>query len=100
MNPDKSNYLAEIRANTAYPTYRGIIGLLVILGYILAGLYGISALIGGLMTMGDTFLGGLAFLVIGLVFAGFIALLTKLGKEVALVIVDFGDSTLDANSKK
>jgi hypothetical protein len=32
MNAGKEQYLARIRANTAYPTYRSIIGIIAILG--------------------------------------------------------------------
>ena len=38
MNTSKQQYIDNIRSNTAYPTYRGIIGIIAIFGYLLAGL--------------------------------------------------------------
>lgn len=99
MNAEKQTYLTSIRENTAYPTYRGAIGLLTTLGYILAGFYGLAALIAGIGSMGNSFLGGLAILFGGFIMAGIIFLGTRLGKEAALVLVDIGDSTIDKNSK-
>lgn len=99
MNAEKENYLKEIRANTAYPTYRGMIGIITLLGMVLAGLQGLSALIMGFTTMGQTFLGGLAVLLLGLVVAALIFLGAKLFKEAALILVDIGDSITDKNSK-
>jgi hypothetical protein len=52
MNNNKQQYLDRLRANTAYPTYRGVIGLITVLGYALAGLQGLAALITGFGMMG------------------------------------------------
>lgn len=99
MNVEKEKYLTEIRANTAYPIYRGMIGVITLLGMILAGIQGLSAVIMGFTTMGQTFLGGLAVLLLGLVVAALIFLGAKLFKEAALILVDIGDSITDKNSK-
>lgn len=99
MNAEKQKYLTDIRANTAYPVYRGMIGIITLLGMILAGLQGLSALIMGFTTMGQTFLGGLALLLLGLVVAALIFLGAKLFKEAALILVDIGDSVTERNSR-
>ena len=36
MNTNKQQYIAAIRSNTSYPTYRGMIDIIVVLGYALA----------------------------------------------------------------
>jgi len=99
MNAEKEKYLSDIRANTAYPTYRGMIGIITLLGMILAGLQGLSALIMGFTTMGQTFLGGVAVLLLGLVVAALIFLGAKLFKEAALILVDIGDAVTERNSR-
>lgn len=98
MDAQKENYLKEIRANTAYPTYRGIIGIIALLGYILAGLNALGTLVSGLMTMGDSFLAGLGILIFGAVASALIFLLARFWKEAALILVDIGDSVTETNS--
>lgn len=98
MNPEKQQYLERIRSNTAYPTYHGIIGIIAMLGYALAGLRGLAALITGFGTMGQSFLGGVGILIFGLIMAALIFLGAKLWKEGALILVDFGDSIAEGNS--
>lgn len=98
MNPEKQQYLDRIRANTAYPTYRGIIGIIAVLGYALAGLQGLAALITGFGSMGQSFLAGLGILIGGLIIAALIFLGARFWKEGALILVDIGDSITEANS--
>ena len=99
MNPNKKKYIADIRANTAYPTYRSIIGLITVLGYILAGLYALGALIGGLTSMSQSFFAGLGIIVVGGVAAAIIFLGAKFLKEAALILADIGDSITDTNAR-
>lgn len=99
MLPAKQQYLDSIRHNSAYPTYRGVIGLIAFVFYAIAGLSALSALIGGLGIMTTSFMGGLATLVAGGLFAALFFLLGGLYKEAALVLVDMGDSIIDANSQ-
>ena len=98
MNSEKQQYLDRIRANTAYPTYRGIIGIIAMLGYALAALQGLAALITGFGTMGQSFVAGAGVLIAGLIMAALIFLGAKLWKEGALILVDMGDSITDANA--
>jgi hypothetical protein len=99
MNTEKQQYLATIRSNTAYPTYRGIIGIIAILGYVMAGFYALGSLIGGFAAMGDSFLAGVGIIILGALFSGLIFLGARFWKEAALILADMGDSTIDANSK-
>ncbi len=99
MDVAKRDYLNKIRSNTAYPTYRSIIGLIALLGYILAALSALGALISGFGTMGDSFLAGAGILIFGLIGAGAIFLGARFWKEAAIIIADIGDSITDANSK-
>ena len=100
MKADKQQYLNQIRTNTSYPTYRGIIGIIAILGYLLAALSGLAALISGIgMMVGKSFIAGFGIIVGGLLIAGLIFLGARFWKEAALIIADIGDSTIETNSK-
>ena len=99
MKAGKQQYLDQIRANTAYPTYRGIIGLIAILGYLLAVLNGLGTVITGFSMMGKSFISGVGIIIGGLLIAGLIFLGTRFWKEAALILADIGDSITEANSK-
>ena len=100
MKADKQQYLNQIRTNTSYPTYRGIIGIIAILGYLLAALSGLAALISGIgMMVGKSFIAGLAIIIGGLIISALIFLGARFWKEAALIIADIGDSTIETNSK-
>jgi uncharacterized protein (TIGR03437 family) len=95
----KQQYLEFIRANSSYPTYRGFIGTIALLGYVLAALDGLAALIAGLGFMSRSLLGGLAILVGGGIFAALTFLLARFFREIALIVADFGDATIETNSR-
>ena len=99
MTATKQQYITAIRSNTAYPTYRGIIGIIALLGYILAGLSALGALISGLRAMGDSFIGGFGILIGGLVTAALIFLGARFWKEAAMILADIGDSITETNSR-
>ncbi len=98
MTPAKQQYLDSIRHNSAYPTYRNVIGLVSLIFYGLAAVFALGALIGGLSAMARSFIAGIGVLVIGVLLAALYYFMGKLFKEAALILVDMGDSTLDANS--
>lgn len=98
MEATKQQYLLSVRANTAYPTYRGIIGLIVQVYYVIAALTALAGLITAFTAGG--FFSGLMTVVVGLVVAALICLLARFFKEAALILADMGDSTVDANSQK
>lgn len=100
MDASKQQYLNSIRGNTAYPTYRGFIGMITMLGYLLAGAAALGAVIGALTMMTQSFMLGLVTLVIGAVWAAVIYFVAQYFREAALVLVDMADSITDANSRQ
>ena len=98
MNEAKEKYLNGIRSNTAYPTYRSIIGIITVLGYCLAIITVLGTLISGFGTMRYSFIGGSLTLIGGLLGAALIFFLAKFWKEASLILADIGDSVTDANS--
>jgi hypothetical protein len=99
VNTYKQHYLNSIRANSAYPTYRGFIGTIALLGYLLGAAFGCGAIAGGLTAMSQSYLLGLVVFVAGGIFAVIIIFLASLFKEAALIVADIGDATVDANSR-
>jgi hypothetical protein len=77
MTPAKQQYLESIRQSSAYPTYRGVIGLIAFLFYAVAAVSALSAVIGGLGAMSRSFMTGLATLVVGLLFAAIFFLMAR-----------------------
>lgn len=109
LDTTKQQYLERIRRETAYPMYRNIIGIIAILGFVMAGLVGLGSLILslGIIIAGfsnQNILAGLLFglicLVQGLVWAAIIFFLARFWKEASLILVDIGDSITDANAKR
>ena len=100
MNVQKKARVEAIRANTAYPAYRGIIGIITVVLMILAGLQAIGAVILGISvgTMASNGFAGFVAVVIGLAFAVLAFFLAKIWNEAAQILVDIGDSVLDANA--
>jgi uncharacterized membrane protein len=99
MAMSKEQYLDSIRSNSAYPVYRGVIGTIAMLGYILAVFYGLAALVMGIGGMRTGFLYGLGILILGLILAALTFLMVRFFKEGALILADIGDSVTDANSR-
>jgi hypothetical protein len=99
MNSSKQQYLDAIRRNSAYPTYRGVIGLIAFVFFAIAAVTALSVVVSGIALMTRSFMGGVAAIVLGLLFAALFFLAGKLFKEAALVHVDMGDSVIDSNSQ-
>jgi hypothetical protein len=99
MNQQKQQYLQLVRINSAYPTYRGFIGTIALVGYAVAGLVGLGALIGGVGLMSRSVPMGLLALVAGGLMAFLYYLLAQFFKEAALILADIADSTVDSNSR-
>ena len=100
MKNGKQRYIDQIRINTAYPTYRRFAGILMIIGYVLAGLLVLVALLGlfedvsvGQYREGFTFFIGSVIAAVIIIFA------SRLLKEAALIFADIADSITDANSR-
>ena len=99
MNTTKQQYLEVVRANSAYPTYRGFIGIIALLGFLIAAVTALAALVVGLGYMSSSFTTGLAILAVGLLDAAVIFLLARFFKEASLILADIGDATVDAHSR-
>jgi hypothetical protein len=82
---------------TALTPYRGFIGAIAFLGYLLAAVAALSALISGFTWMRNSFRLGLVVLAMGAISAAMLFLLARFFKEAALVLVDIGDSVAEAN---
>ena len=98
LKTNRQQYLNSIRENTAYPTYRGIIGIITIIFYILAVLTALSSLV-GITMMGDSVLAGLGTLISCLLFAVLTFLGGRFFKEGALMLADIADSITDVYSQ-
>ena len=100
MKNGKQRYIEQIRTNTAYPTYRRFVGILTILGYVLAGLLVLIAFLGSVegFSVGE-YLDAIAVSVGSVVVAVIIVFLSRLLKEAALIFADIADSITDASSK-
>ena len=99
MNASKQAHVNAIRANTAYPVYRGVINIITTILIIIAVLQGLGAVVGGLAMMNQYGFVGFIALFIGIAFAALAFFLAKFWKEAALIIADIGDSVMDANSR-
>ena len=91
MSQDKRDYLSRIRSETAYPAFRGVVSMVAVLGYLLASLIAVAALISGFLTLG---MGFLLFIPALLVYYQ-----SKFLKEGAIILADLSDSMTDANSR-
>jgi ATP/ADP translocase len=95
----KQQYLAAIRANSAYPVYRGVINIITLLSYLMAAVIALGAIIGAAGAMSYSMTSGLGVLVTGVIFAALYFFLGRFFKEAALILADIGDSVVDANSQ-
>jgi hypothetical protein len=108
MNASKQQYITTIRADTSYPTYRRIVGIVAKIGYAFSGilaLFAVFALIHGVnLAAADVssfgyFLPPLLTGCISIVASALIFLGGRFCKEAALILVDIADSITDANSR-
>ena len=100
METTKQQYIDQIRTNTAYPNYRRFVGIVAILGYVLAGLLVLITLLAFIeaVSVGE-YREGFTFLVGSLIAAIIIIFMSRLLKEAALIFSDIADSITDTNSK-
>jgi hypothetical protein len=99
MKMTKEEYLSQIRTNTVYPTYRGIIGVIVFLGYLIVTIDAFIFLIGGFGVIGKDPLAGIGFMLLGVVATILGIVMIRFMKEVALMIADMVDSITEANAR-
>lgn len=82
--PDVHAFVRQMRADSLYPAWRKIVGLVTIVWYLLA----VVALIIGIVSTNGSFLGVLA----GAGTAAFIAIFARIGKELSLMLADLSDA--------
>ncbi len=99
MNTKKQNYLSSIRSDSAYPTFRSVIGIIAILMYVLGGIVVLFGLIGGIGMMTQQFLPGVMTLFISILIGVIYVVIGKIVKEAALMLADIADSITEANSR-
>ena len=98
MTASKQQHLKAIRANTAYPTFRTIIALIAVLGYIAATIVAIGTLFLGARAL-DHDEHGMMVLGLGFVYSTIILVGALFWKEAATILADIGDSILETNSR-
>ena len=98
MNSTKQARVDAIRSNTAYPVYRGVIGIISIIMMILAGLEALGALITGLSVMRVSFFGGFFALLIGLALAALSFFMARFWNEASLILADIGDAVMETSA--
>jgi ATP/ADP translocase len=100
MNQTKKGYVDYIRANSAYPTYRGVISIITAILMILAGLQALGALVLGLTAMKQAgFLVGVMVLLMGAAFAALAFFMARFWNEAAQILADIGDSVMETNAR-
>jgi len=104
MKTSKQRYMDEMRSNTAYPTYRGIVGIIAILGYMFAGLIvllGVIVLVSppNIMMWGPFGGGRVSYFVGALIVAVIIFVVVRFWKEASFILVDIADSITDSNAE-
>lgn len=83
---DVHAFTEQMRAESLYPAWRKIVGLITIVWYIVA----VVALIIGIVSTKGSFLGVL----VGAGLAAFIALFARIGKELSLMLADLSDAAV------
>lgn len=78
-------FINTLRSNSNYPNFRIIVGIFAWIGYALAALLFITAFFGS---------GMMVFQFISFVMAVIIAIISKVGKEAALMIADLSDAAV------
>ena len=80
-------FIDRLRTESHYPAFRTVVGVFAILGYVVAGLTLLGAVIAGWRGGG-----GAAAIIGGLVFACVICIFSKVAKEASLMLADLSDA--------
>jgi len=99
MNTTKKMYVEAMRADTNYPVYRRMIGIIAIIMKIVAVLAALMGTVSGFIQMGTSFLYGLFAILVALVAAALVYFLAQFYEEAAHIIADIADSVTEANSR-
>ena len=89
---DVHAFAERMRDESLYPFWRKLVGLVTILGYILAGILLIAAIIA--MSKASVTAG-----LVGIGIAAFVAIMTRVGKEASLMLADLSDATVHLAAK-
>jgi hypothetical protein len=95
----KQAYIASIRSDSAYPTFRSFVNILAILGYLGAALTALAGLGIGAVVLANGELIGIAVIVGGLFYAAIAFFLTRFWKEAASMVADIADTVTDFCSR-
>ena len=84
-------FLHELRAGTIYPTFRSLIGALYVLGLVCAALWAVGGILAVFIAPR---LAGIPALLMGLFLALLTLFLTKLFRELSLMMADLSDASV------
>jgi len=99
MNTQKQNYLNSIRGNSNYPTFRGVIGFMTLILYVLAGVILLVSLAAASNAGPMSPIGGPGILILGALSAVLVFLVARFLKEAFVILADIGDALVDNNSR-
>jgi hypothetical protein len=95
MNTPKQKYIERIRSQSAYPTFRSLIGIIAILFYVLGAL----AILGGQGGMANQGSSGIVVLFGGIVSGIICIVVGRVTQEPASMLADIADSITDLNCR-
>jgi hypothetical protein len=98
-NSAKERYIARIRSESAYPTFRSIVSLFAVILYVVGTLFIIGGLFGGLVALAQDAGRGIGLMIVGAVVGIIYIILGKVSKEAAFMLADVADSLTDLNSR-
>lgn len=98
-NPTKQKYIERIRAETTYPIFRRLVGVLATLIHVLGILYLVFGPISGIAILFKEGAVGLGFIVVSIVVGLLLILSGKLFKETSFMLADIADSITDLNCR-
>ena len=88
----KSAYLARIRNQSSYLTYRAVVNIITVVSYSLACAVAVVGIVIGVKREPWGFF--------GVPLAAILCIYIRVWQETSLMLVDLADSTLDANSER
>lgn len=99
----KAEYVKRIRSNSVYPTFRSLVGTIVLLFYVLGTICIIAGLAAAVTQMGkagSNIIEAAGAAVIGLITGLIYIVIGKVLKEASLMLADIADTLLDQHSRQ
>jgi Na+/proline symporter len=87
-------FLLEMRSNSAYPTFRGFVGLATAIGYLAALGVAVFAALGGFRS------GNVTTVVWGCCIAILVGVVVAIARELSLMVADIADAIISMASKQ